>query len=154
MNHAAEFRRCLEELDVKGIQKLWKHVQPNLPQPKNDRDALIALHMARTATESVPFKLRAYSHRFLVDGGLPSQLPDILKPKAERLYPVVFESVGISVNARSELLKPIVPHVRGAMELAVLEAYADGERNPTFVKARMMEARQKEIKRLLGKLSG
>ena len=39
MNHAAEFRRCLEDLDVKGIQKLWKHVQPNLPQPKNDRDA-------------------------------------------------------------------------------------------------------------------
>src|SRR5262249_47481856 len=74
--HAAEFRRCLEQLDVAGIRKLWRHVSPNMPQPKNDAEALISLHSARTQSEAMPIKLRAWSHRWLLDNGLPSQLPD------------------------------------------------------------------------------
>src|SRR5579872_6695472 len=123
--HSAEFRRCLVELDVAGVRKLWRHVSPHLPQPASDADALATIHVARTQTESIPLKLRAWSHRWLLDHGFPSMLPDPLKPSAERLYPRVVEGVGISVNFRSPILQPITGLVRGAMEDAVSEAYAD-----------------------------
>jgi hypothetical protein len=150
--HAGEFRRCLEQLDVAAIRKLWRHVSPHLAQPKDDAEALISLHHARTQTESIPLKLRAWSHRWLLDHGMPSGLPDHLKARAERLYPHVVEGVGISVNFRSPILQPITSHVRGAMEDAVSEAYADKRTEPAFLKARMQEAKQTTIHKLVGRL--
>lgn len=144
--NAAEFRRCLADLDIAGIKRLWKHVSPHLPQPATDHEALATLHMARTGAASVPFKLRAYSHRWLTDNGLPSSLPDPLKPKAERIYPRVAEAVGIAVGFRSALLKPLIPVVRGAMEDAVSEAYADGRTEPAFVRGRMFEAKDRALR--------
>jgi hypothetical protein len=155
VDHAAEFLRCLINLNVEGIRKLWAHVQPNLPQPKNDSEALIALHMARTSSTRLPVRYRAYSHAWLIERGLPSQLPDHLKPKAERLYPVVRDAVGISVNTTSAMFEPMIVPVRTAMENAVLDAYAEGRKDPAFVKARMKEAQERETKKLLGvKLGG
>jgi hypothetical protein len=151
--HATEFRRCLENMDVRGIRRIWRHVSPDLPQPSNDHDALVAIHHARTQAQSIAFKLRAYSHRWLIDSGYPSALPDRMKPSAERIYPKVAEAVGISVNARSELFKPVVAMVRGAMEDAVMDAFADGRTDRDFVAARMSEAKQKSIKQLLGKIA-
>lgn len=148
--HSAELRRCLEQIDVVGIRELWQHVSPHLLQPQSDLEALAAIHMARTSSQSLAFKLRAYSHRWLLDHELPSQLPDELKPKAERIYPVVARAVGISVNSKSELFKPIVSMVRGAMEDSVKESYADGRTDPVFIKTRMMEARKTVVKQLLG----
>lgn len=150
MSHADAFRRCLVELDVDGIQRLWAEAMPHLPRPSNDGEAFAALHYARSVASSVPNRLRFYSHRWLLDNGLPSGLPDELKPKAERLYPRVSEGVGISVNARSELFKPVTGQVQKSMELAVEEAYAAGRTDTPFVRTRMFEARQKTIKRLLG----
>jgi hypothetical protein len=144
--HEAEFRRCLEKCDAAGVRRIWARVQPNLPQPQNDAHALVALHMARTASEAMALRLRAYSHRWLLDQGYPSQLPDHLKPRAERLYPRSEKAVGISVNSKY----PVVQRaIHGAMQAAALEAIADGHMNePVIVKARMMEARAREQKGL------
>lgn len=148
--HSAEFRRCLEQIDVAGIRKLWAAVSPHLPQPKTDDETLVTIHRARTQAESIALKLRAYSHRWLLDNGHPSALPDALKPSAERIYPRVVESVGISVNFRSPVLKPISKLVRGAMEDAVMDAYAHKRTEPAFLKARMAEAKSIAIRKLVG----
>lgn len=150
MQHANEFRRCLVELDVAGIRRLWAFVSPHLPQPESDKDALISLHMARTQSSLVELKLRAYSHRWLLDTGYPSGLPDELKPKAERLYPKLVGAVGIAVRASSEFMRPVAAEVQKAMSDAVAEAYADGREDPAFVQERMFEARSRVRRKLLG----
>jgi hypothetical protein len=152
MQHSDEFRRCLEALDVAAQRKLWRHVSPHLAQPKNDAEALVTIHHARTQAASIPLKLRAYSHRWLCDHGYPSGLPDDLKPSAERIYPRVVESVGISVNFGSPVLAPVAAEVRGAMEHAVLDAYADKRTEPAFLRTRMQEARETTMRKLVGRL--
>jgi hypothetical protein len=110
------------------------------------------MHRARTAAQSISLRARAYSHAWLCERGLPSGLPDELKPKAQRLYPVVALGVGISVNARNPLLRPAMAEVRGAMEHAVLDAEAEGRlADAPFVKARMDEAREKTMRALFGR---
>lgn len=142
MSVAVEIRRCLIELDIDGIIRVWRQVEPGLPIPGNRPEVLVALHMARTASRTIPMRLRAYSHRWLIDNNYPSQLPDRLKPRAERLYPRVIKSVGISVSARSPVVRAAV---HDAMVGAVLEAYADGHQDdPQKVRQRMQEARLKE----------
>jgi hypothetical protein len=146
VSHQDNFRRCLIEGDVAGARRLWAHVAPHLPQPKTYAEAEAVLHMTRTTTQSIEFKLRAYSHAWLIERNYPSRLPDDLKPKAERMYPRTVEAVGISVNAGSSALAPAVVGIRGAMENAVLDAFAEGKTDPGFVNGRMMEARQRAKK--------
>ena len=146
MNHSAEFRRCLSECDISGVRRLWQHVAPNMPQPKSAHDALMAIHHARTQLPLLTLKQRAYSHRWLLDHGYPSGLPDGLKPSAERLYPKVVAAVGIAVKGSSPLGRQVAPLIQSAMSDAVLEAYADKKTDPAFVKARMMDARAKIIR--------
>jgi hypothetical protein len=87
--------------------------------------------------------MRAYSHSWLCERGLPSALPDHLKPKADRLYPRVVEAVGVSVKDLSGRRREYARRLEMAMADAVAEAYADGRREPEFVKARMQEARER-----------
>lgn len=147
MDMSGSFRRALIDLDVGLIRRIWSHVAPHLPQPRTRDDTLVALHVARTASESVPLNLRAYSHAWLLERGLPSRLPDHLKPSAQRLYPIVVGSVGISVNSRHQAVKD---GVQVAMEDAVLDCYGMGDEDPKIVKPRMMEARDRELKGLFG----
>lgn len=144
-------QRCLESADVAGVRRLWAYVRPGMPQPKTDAEALIILHMARTQNIACSFAARAYSHRWLLDNGYPSQLPDNLKPKAERLYPAIHEGVGLAIGAKNILGRALKPHVEGAMIYAINEVYADHKRPyaPT-VKKRMMEARDYTMKKLIG----
>ena len=147
--YSSELRRYLEACDVEGARRLWMHEFPHLPQPKDDSEALVALHMARTAASSIPMKLRAYSHRWLVERDLPSQLPDDLKPAAERMYPRIVTAVGLSVNATSELLKPAMEEIQKAVEAAILESYAEGKGGDAqHVRDRMKEARERVVKSL------
>lgn len=82
---------------------------------------------------------------------MPSGLPDMLRPKAERLYPVNSEGVGIAILGTSPLLKPVNGHVQNSMEQAVLEVYADYRQpDPAVVRKRMMEKRDHTLKKLLG----
>ena len=147
--YVTDMRRYLEAGDADGARRLWAYMYPGLPQPKSDHEALVVLHMARTAAISITLKLRAYSHRWLLDHGFPSQLPDKLKPAAERIYPKVVTAVGISVNAASELLQPAMAEIQKAMEDAVLEAYGDGkEGDISHIRNRMKEARERAVKAL------
>jgi hypothetical protein len=145
MSIATAVRRCLVDLDVPGIRALWAKISPHLPQPKSDADTLAALHAARTASESVPLRMRAYSHRWLTERQLPSQLPDRLKPSAEQICPRVAMSVGIAVGSPIPVVRD---GIRGAMEYAVHDCYANGDTDPAIVKPQMMEARRRERKAL------
>ncbi len=142
MKHNAEFRRCLLDLDVIGICALWFEVSPHLPQPRNNEEALATLHFARTQAESIPKLKRCYSHSWLLERGLPSGLPDRLKAKADRLYPRKAEAVGIAVKSLSAGGDARARAIERAMSDAVEECYADGERDPGVIKARMAEARR------------
>lgn len=82
--HGAEFRRCLLELDVVGVMRLWAHVAPHLGQPATPMEALYALHMARTGAKSIPLAQRLYSQRWLNERGLGSlDMPDDRREKRD-----------------------------------------------------------------------
>ena len=144
MDHAGEVRRCLEQCDVEGVKRLWHHMAPDLPQPQSDHDILVSIHHARTSANSVHLRLRAYSHAWLRERGYPSALPDDLKPRAERMYPIAVRAVGIAVKSANEG-SPVGIAVQRAMEDAVLDIYADPKRwgDDALIKRRMMEARER-----------
>jgi hypothetical protein len=142
MNHADAFRRCLMQLDVVGICDLWFHVCPHLPQPKNNNEALVTIHYARTQANSIPMRLRCYSHAWLCERGLPSGLPDWWKPKASRLYPHEVKAVGVAVKAMSTASEPLARAIERAMSNAVLECYADGVTDVNLIRSHMNEARR------------
>jgi hypothetical protein len=151
MNLAGEMQLCMVSLDVARAKEVWKLVAPHLPPITSDAEMLTTLHLARTQSPVVNDRLRFYSHCWLVERGHTSALPDKLKPAAERMYPRMVRSVGISMNVRSELFRPIVGHVRGAMEDAVKEVYADGkEEDVELIRRRMREARRMTVRKLLG----
>lgn len=129
---------------------MWQYIDPYKPCPERDVDVLVVLHLARTSTYALTKRERFYSHRWLLDNGYPSMLPDREKPSAERMYPRVVQAVGISCNAQSPIMKPIVPLVQRAMEDVVQDCFANGDTDPTLVKNRMLEARTLEVKRLTG----
>jgi hypothetical protein len=144
--HAAEYRRCLVDLDVAVVRRLSAHTDPHLPQP-TDSEALACLHMARTASQTIVPRLRYYSHRWLLDRGLPSQLPDRLKRSADRMYPRKVTAVGIAVGSP---LPQVSRSISGAMEYAVADCFANGDGDDHLtVRTRMIEARLRE-RRALG----
>ncbi len=141
--HRAEMQRIIREIDGEAAIKLHKHIFPHLPPPANVTEAIKSLHIARTAMKTATNKERFYSHCWLRDYnlGFLSQLPDVLKPSAEKMYPIVARSVGIAVKSAQEG-DPMGIAVRGVMEDAVRETYADGHGDdPKIVKGRMMEMR-------------
>ncbi len=141
--HAAEMTRIIREVDAEAAMRLHSHLWPQFPPPANVHEARATIHFARTGMKGMETKLRCYSHAWLRDEGLPSNLPDYLKKKADRLYPVGARGVGIAVRNRDERALGI----RSAMELAVHETYADGHENePQIVRARMLEMRRRFIK--------
>jgi hypothetical protein len=145
-------RRALEDHDLLTCCKVWETVAPGMPQPQDGDKARVIMHMACTAAANVSLKSRAYSHRWLLDHGYPSQLPDELKPKAERMYPQIVDAVGIACGGTSELGRAIAPFVQRAMEDVVREHYADGVKDPKIFKPRMLEARKDAVKKLVGSL--
>lgn len=102
--------------------------------------------------QSIALRLRAYSHRWLINNGYPSGLPDELKPKAERIFPRIVGAVGISVNTKHEWLRPATVEIGRAMSDAVENAYADRREEPEFVRSRMIEARDRTRRKLFGAL--
>jgi hypothetical protein len=141
---ASDWQLLLERGDPKALRAAWKHAAPHLPQPKTDHEAEVTMHMARTASVLMPMKLRRYSHDWLLERNLPSQLPPEEQPR-------IAEAVGISVNFRSAILMPAANEVRGAMEAAVEDCYANGDTAVAIVQGRMAEAKQKTMKALFGR---
>lgn len=113
------------------------------------------MHKARTEAENISFKARAYSHAWLVERGLTSMLPEELKPKAQRLYPVIAETVAISMNFKSKFMKPAEKIVEKAMSNAVADIYANGDQaNIELTRKRIQEAKSYEIGKLFGNVKG
>lgn len=153
IRHAGEMRRCLLDLDVAVVRRLHRHMSPHLPQPANDREALASLHVARTQCGAIPLRARAYSHRWLLDHGLPSYLPDRLKPMADRLYPRVTEGVIVSATAHSELFKPVAGMIQDAMVEVAEDTYAtDKAVDGIKLRADLREARVVAINKLFGRV--
>lgn len=148
---ASAFRNALERADVTYLRAYWATHAPHLPQPETDEQAEIIMHRARTEAASLSLKSRAWSHRWLAERSLPSGLPDALRPRAERMYPIIAEAVGISVATRSTIFQPAADEIRRSMEDAVEECWADGRRETPFVRQRMGEARDRTIKALFGR---
>jgi hypothetical protein len=146
----SELRLVLERLDVEAMRRADLALNPHLPY-QTDEQVLTSMHMARTASDAVSFMCRAYSHAWLFERGLPSQLPDELRPRAQRIYPVVAKAVGIACKSTSPHMKEALGEIRGAMEAAVLEAVEDRKLDDSeHVKARMQEARRRTIDKLFG----
>lgn len=128
--HAAEFRRCLVELDIVGMRRLWNHVSPHLPQPKTDADVVMTMHAARVQMATLPEDKRAYSEAWLSERGLLDR---------------VVTTVGISVVAPSRRRKQALA-IRHAMSESVLDSYKAGidlDKDAVEVKRRMMIARDR-----------
>lgn len=147
MKHSEEMRRCLVDCDVVQMRKLDQHLMPHLRE-MSDGEVLITIYITRTFSDFIPFRLRAYSHRWLLDHGYPSKLPDELKPRAERIYPQVIEGVGVAVKSSS---KPLADLIRDEMSNAVMDFYADNRSpNPLKVRKRVLEVKDKILHKLLG----
>ncbi len=140
MLHNAEFRRCLLEMDVDGITRLARHVDPHIPAP-TAADALVSLHIARCEAKYFPVKARKYSQAWLaeqgyqkIDGDWVAGLP---KPKA------VAESVGISSRSAGGYVLPLNRKIMHRMEDALLNTMAKGVTEPQIQKEAMLKARDK-----------
>lgn len=129
MDYAAEFRRCLTDLDAAGIMRIWGHVSPHLPQPENEAEALHALHIARTVSESMPPAAKAYSEAWL----------------KERERRTIAAAVGITV-IYPEHRRSRGEDMRDAMSEVVADAYKAGidlDREAKEVKSRIIAVRDK-----------
>lgn len=140
MQHATEFRRCLLEMDVVGIMRLWRHVSPHLPQP-TEAEALIQLHIARCEAKRFPLKAKAYSRAWLAEQGYQnidgSWLAGVPQPKP------VAEAVGISSRSAGGYVLPFNKKIMQYMEDALLNAMAKGITEPPVQKEAMLKARDK-----------
>lgn len=141
--HAEELRRCLVDCDIEGIRTLWNYISPNIRVPEDDADVLIQIHMARTATERIPFRFRAYSHKWLTERTIPSFLPDEMKPRAERMYPRIVSAVGVCVATIGNKKNDYHHAVSTALCDVVENFYADGVEDPVLIKAAMKEVHDK-----------
>lgn len=154
-DHASSFLRCMLELDISGMRKLYAHTHPHL-QGGSDTQVLVALHMARTMADNVSIKMRQYSHAWLVAGGHHSSLPDHLKPKGEQVRPRVVPATGFAMMFGSKILKPLIPHVEGKVHEVILDAYATDKVHKIDhdkLRAGMLETKDAEIHSLVGSIA-
>jgi hypothetical protein len=152
MSAAGQFRRCLQEADVAALRGLWAMAMPHLPQPADDAAAETVMHRARTEADCVPLNGRRWSHAWLMERGLPSGLPDRLRPAPEQVCPRFVETVGVSLNFRSDWMKPAKPILACRVADAIEDIYADTSApEPVRVRARIDEVRADEMRRLFGR---
>lgn len=153
--HEAEMRRCLTDLDVTAFRRLWRHIASHLMQPADDKQALALMHRARTETIFMPVRMRAYSHRWLLDHGLPSGLPDTLKPSAERMYPRIATMVGTSVNFTAKSLRPVGDEIEATLSIEILDAFATDKPDAIDhlkLRGHLIETNKRAQRQLIGRV--
>lgn len=152
MSKQGGFLGALADGDVGLLWRMWGAWFPDQPQPANWQEAEIQLHAARSATEGVETRLRCYSHHWLADRGLPSLLPDELKPAAEQHRPKIVSAVGFSWDSNSPLLKPAKGNIVAAVTARINEMAADGllEKDPDYVRREMMFTKNRALFSLFG----
>lgn len=136
--------RCLEEGDAAGLGRLWRRLYPQLPQPRDGAQEAFVLHRARTSAESVSLAKRLYSHAWLEERGLPSDLPDALRPV--RRDSRIVAAVGIAVMPRTPARADLARAIEAAMAAAAAEAMADGIEDPRRISALMWAARDRVMR--------
>lgn len=144
-------RQCMLDLDARRARTIWRVIAPHLPPCDSDADMLITLHVMRTEdshlTQWFPEKLRFYSHRWLLDKGLPSKLPDRLKPRADRLCPKKVRVLGYApAGAAGE---EACATIGAAMFEKFQELEADGTTDKTRAEPEIQRARFKERRALM-----
>lgn len=150
MRGGDDFRAALEAGDFRQLRRISEVAEPHLPR-LTDEQAERVMHDARTRSRSITFHKRAWSHRWLVERGYESGLPDRLRPRAEQVCPKVVPFVGIALRTSSPLFASAIPLIREAMEDAVLDAQVHGKlEDSAFVKVRMLEAKQRRLRELFG----
>lgn len=147
VNHADTLREALSSGDVEKCRSLWAIVNPHLPQPKTLGDAKIVMHISRTASKSIPLNKRMYSHEWLEERGLHSELPRELHRKVKP-PPIIIPGVGISINTSSKIIDftERCAAIEKAMGDAASECMLNGEQDPEIVSAQMWAARDREIR--------
>lgn len=154
--HAALMRQCLRDIDVNGMRKLHTHVFPQYPAG-DDASILLNIHVARVRARWLNLKARAYSHRWLLDNGYPSDLPDHLKPKAERLYPRVVTATAYAFGGvfGSPHLRPLKKEVEAAVHTVILDTYATDKVDAIDhdkLRAHMHATKDQTIRKLVGRI--
>lgn len=123
-------RRCLEEIDIEGIQRLWSVIAPGAPQPASDSAALLTIHMARVRCQAINARQRDYSRAWLGE-----------RERQQKVY-----AVGIAVLAANPARRDEASDVRAAMAESVsdsIRAGIDIETEGDEIRRRMLAARAK-----------
>lgn len=149
---ASDLRALLEAGDVEQCRAHFAAHAPHLPQAETREQAEIVMHTARTMTKGLTLHARAWSHRWLCERGLPSSLPDELKPKAERIYPRVVEGVLISVLNRRGM-EEAKPLVEADIAEVVADAYSRGKTDPDYISGLMADAKARSMRSLFGRVA-
>lgn len=80
------------------FRRHWTMLFPGFPPPTSDREAEATMHHARTQSAGLLLAKRLYSHAWLEERGLPSGLPDDLRP--ERPERRIVRAVAVGVRSR------------------------------------------------------
>lgn len=148
-----EFQQALRDRDVPALMRLSKLLFPVEQQPKDEREAVAMMHIARTQSSFLSMAQRAYSHFWCEDNGVPTMLPPHLLPKAEQWRPKIENVVGIALSSGKEWLKPALPIMGMAMARQVADNAELIEADPELLRDKILFAKGDEFKRLFGALT-
>lgn len=140
--HGPEFRRCLIQLDVDGMLKLWRHVAPHLAD-QSARDALISMHIARCEMRHLAPRFKSYSEAWLAERGY--RKVDGKWISGATPVDVVAGAVGIAVKSSDPR---VARRIHRAMDDALRNALAKGVSEAPVQKEHMLKARARERFRL------
>lgn len=147
---------ALEAGDALACRGLWSRFKPHLPQP-SEADAEAVMHIARTASNGVSLPKRLYSHAWLTERAMRSQLPEDLRPPSEKKGPnVIAAAVGVSVNTRkrSVELRAIAKEAEAAMAKVGGEMTLFGVTDQARISAEMWRAYDEVYNRHLRRVYG
>jgi hypothetical protein len=139
---AAEFRRCLIQMDVGGMMKLWTYVAPHLAG-QSPKEALVSMHMARCEMKHISPRLKIYSQEWLFERGF-RKIEDkwVSGPPPDE---VIASAVGIAVRSKYEAVRK---RIHDAMTDALENERAKGTTDPCKHRDAMLRARARQRFRL------
>jgi len=135
--HDAEYRRCLVQMDVPGMMRVWAHTAPHLPQ-LDAAQTMAAMHIARVDMKYLSRKLKDYSIAWLAERGIrkiDGQWVDGLPPQN-----VIAEAVGIAVRSK---YPAVGKRIAKAMNDALENSRAKGVIDAPMQREAMLAARAK-----------
>lgn len=140
--HATEFRRCLLEMDVRAMMKLWAHLAPHLAEQSSE-EAVVSMHMARCEMKHIHPRLQNYSEAWLLGRGYRKiEGKWVSGPPPDE---VLASAVGIAVKSKYEAVRQ---RIHRAMTDALENERARGTTDPLKQREAMLDARARQRFRL------